>query len=152
MKYKLIIFKELSWLDNLILLGISFFATTFDLLSVHFTPTKEVKLHIPSLYGFPLPNKTNISWGADGERTLYITPYFIDLFVYFIILSVVYWFIFKYLFPTQLRKRFFIPLFFGLIFASFYPFIMPEHVYSFNLVEYPSDWYDWHINWFGNRR
>jgi hypothetical protein len=152
MKNRVGFLKELSWLDYLMLIIVTFFFISYDVLTVKYLPNGVSKLNIPELYGFPLPNKTNYNWCSEGERLIYVIPFIIDYFTYFALLTVSYWFIVIYVLQMKLRKKIFLPIFFGILFVSLIPYITPAQKYSFYLTEYPSSWYDWHINWFSDQK
>jgi len=139
-----------SWLDYLILAATSFFMLTYDVLTIKYISNGVSQLNIPELYGFPFPNKTNYHWCDDGERLIYIVPFFIDYLFYFLLISILYWFVFIVTFQIKLRKKIFLPLFFGILFVALVPYIAPLQEYTISLSEFPSGWYSWHINWFGS--
>lgn len=141
--------KDLNWIDHLMIISFAFFAVIYDFCSLKYLPNINAK-KLPILYGFPLPNKTNISWINSGERGIFLMPLMIDIVFYFTIFLIFYWFIFRYVFYIRLRKRYFTPLFFGILFINLSPFILPQQGYSWTFIEYPLNLFNIEFNWFGN--
>lgn len=141
--------KDLSWIDYLLLSSISLFTVIYDFCSVRFIPIEKVHT-LPILYGFPLPNKTSTPWVNSGERGIYLAPFILDFLFHLLVITIFYWFIMRYVFNINLRKRIVIPFFFGILFLNLSPFILPQQWYSLAFIDLPFAKFDVEFNWFGN--
>lgn len=139
--------KELRWLDCLVTITLSLFLVTYDFVTLQYTKI-DASSNI-NLYGFPLPNKTGRYLDNILNYNIYLIPYAIDIFVYFIILTIIFWYVCRYMFDFRLKKKIFVPLIFGIIFIVLIPFILPNQDYGYWLNDIDLTKYTMKFNWYG---
>jgi ABC-type multidrug transport system permease subunit len=145
------IFSQLSSLDLLLICMLSLSIVSLDLLTFHYIPDSEI-ITSHHYYGFPLPYEKCLPWADNLQKTIYLGPFILDLIFYFIITTLVYWFMFRYAFYIKLKMRFFIPLIFGMLFIILIPYILPGQEYELWLNNFNTVNYEINFNWYGHSK
>ena len=143
------IFRQLNWLDLLLISIISLSIVSFDLLTFHYTPNIELD-SVYHYYGFPIPYEKCLPWANNLHKTIFIGPFLIDLVFHFFAIVIIYWFILRYAFTIDLKMNLFIPLTFGMLFTILIPYILPGQGYELWLNNFDLNNFTVNFNWYGH--
>ncbi len=149
MNKKINFFDLLNWLEYFFLITLAIICVTYNIITVHYQPIIQNSGNKFHYFGFPIINGKYLLWSDHLQKELYIVPTVLDAFFYFMVFSFVYWFIVRYIFNLKLKKKYFIPLIFGMVFTILILFIVPDQEFSvwhedLNNIKFSKEfyWYD----------